>query len=99
MTVGHELGEIQRTMEDVLDPKDKREQEQSRRSRLNGYEQTLRRVEQIAGRSTMETLAAYIKAEIKQRESPLTEEEVREKACWILREHDYDIKDDSWFDS
>lgn len=97
MTVGHELGEIQRTMEEVLNPKNEQEEKRTGESRLNVYEKTLRKVERTAGRSVMRTLAAWNKAEIRDREAVPTGKEVREKGGEILRNQGYEIESDSWF--
>lgn len=96
MTVGHEMGEIERVIEDALDPRAEHEAKQTGRSRLNGYEKTLRTVEDRAGGPAMRELAAWLRNQIRERRELPSSREVRRQGRRVCETQGVEVPPDTW---
>ncbi len=96
MTVGHEMGELERVIEDALDPRAERQAKQKWQSRLNGYEKTLRTVEDRAGGPAMRDLAAWLRARIREEGALPSSEAVRRQGRAVCEAQGVEVPPDTW---
>jgi hypothetical protein len=90
------VGDVDETAVDVFDLAARREAKKDAGSRRDAYERGIEEVRDIAGKPQARELAAWIQAEMRDREAYPSAREVRKQGARICRESGHEVSTGDW---